>query len=224
MAKRELHAKAIELRKQGMSFTQIKEVVGVSNSTLSVWLRDYPLSKERIRELRIVTDQQIERTRESKSKTRNIRLLAVRSKAEKEIGTLTERDLLIAGFFLYWGEGSKTSHGTTSVSNTDPAVLRVFMSWLTLLKVPKERLRVNLHLYNDMDINSEISFWSNELGLPISTFRKPYIKKSLRENITFFQRFTHGTCNVIFENRDIFEYVQQGLGYLRDTFAVIPTT
>src|SRR5690349_5337686 len=39
-AKDELRARAIELRAQGRSYREIQEVVPVSTSTLSLWLRD----------------------------------------------------------------------------------------------------------------------------------------------------------------------------------------
>lgn len=41
--------KAINLRKKGYSYSQIKEELGTSKSTLSAWLCDMPLSKERIK-------------------------------------------------------------------------------------------------------------------------------------------------------------------------------
>jgi hypothetical protein len=34
MAKRELHGKAVEMRRQGMSYSQIKQLLGVSKGTL----------------------------------------------------------------------------------------------------------------------------------------------------------------------------------------------
>ncbi len=51
MAKIKEREKAIELRKKGMSYSQIREKLGTPKSTLSNWLKDHPLSKERIREL-----------------------------------------------------------------------------------------------------------------------------------------------------------------------------
>lgn len=52
MARRIDKNKAIKMRESGMSYSQIKAELGVSKSTLSLWLRDLPLSDERIRELR----------------------------------------------------------------------------------------------------------------------------------------------------------------------------
>ena len=71
---------------------------------------------------------------------------------KKDIGKFSKRDLFIAGLFMYWGEGTKTFNTMTSVSNTDPAVLKLFIKWLNDFGIKKKDLGVKLHLYSDMDI------------------------------------------------------------------------
>jgi len=63
MARRLDKEKAIKLRLEGQSYSQIKAELGVSKSTLSGWLGDYPLSSERINELRAHSFKRIERYR-----------------------------------------------------------------------------------------------------------------------------------------------------------------
>jgi hypothetical protein len=63
-----------------MSYSQIKQAIGVSKSTLSGWLKDYPLSKERIDELRGKSERRIERYRETMRKKREKRLLDIYEK------------------------------------------------------------------------------------------------------------------------------------------------
>ncbi len=207
------------MRKTGASYSQIKDTLHVSKSTLSLWLRDMPLSEKRINELRGRSTRRIERYRETRRKTREARLDGVRARVAKDIGRLSKRDTFIAGLFLYWGEGGKTKTASTTLSNTDPAVLLFFVRWLQLLDVPKDRLRVHVHLYADMDVNKELRYWSRTLELPLSAFRKPYIKQSNRSELTYPQRFSHGTCNLVFENRDISEYVLSALDHIRSLFA-----
>ena len=62
--------KALALRKQEMSYSQIKEILSVSKSTLSGWLKDFPLSKKRINALRGKNEKRIERYRETRRKTK----------------------------------------------------------------------------------------------------------------------------------------------------------
>jgi len=44
--KLELKEKAIDLRKQGLSYSEIRKTVRVSKSTLSFWCRDVAISEE----------------------------------------------------------------------------------------------------------------------------------------------------------------------------------
>lgn len=219
MALREKKAEAIRMREAGASYSQIKEKLKVSKASLSLWLHEYPLSNERVRELRGNSPRRIERFRETMRLKREARLSAVRQRAAKTIGSLSEREMFIGGLFLYWGEGSKTTRTCTSISNTDPAVLRFFISWLEILDIPKSRIKVYVHLYKDMDIEKEMKFWSRTLKLPLSAFRKPYIKNSLQTGLSYPQRFSHGTCNVLFENRDVMERVLMSLDFIRSKFA-----
>lgn len=67
-------SKALELRKQGYSYTQIREEIRVSKSTLSLWLRDFPLSDKRIRELRDNSQIRIEKCRITKERNKKNKL------------------------------------------------------------------------------------------------------------------------------------------------------
>jgi len=108
--------KAIQLRLKDKSYSQIKAELGISKSTLSGWLRNYPLSEERIRELRDHSSQRIERFRETMRKKHEVRLRAVYEEQKKVLLPLTKREFFIAGLFLYWGEGSYLFKGCLLLS------------------------------------------------------------------------------------------------------------
>ena len=144
MARKQDKDKAIGLRLKGYSYSQIKEELGVSKSTLSVWLDKYPLSPERIRELRDRNPQRIESYINTMRKKREQKFLIALEKARRDIGKLTKRDLFIGGFFLYWAEGGKTKNGALCLANTDPDMLKVFVKWLELLDIPRRDLIINL--------------------------------------------------------------------------------
>jgi len=149
---------ALILRKEGKSYSQIKSSIGVSKGTLSYWLRDFPLPEERIRELRDWSQQRIERYRQTRLRTKEDRLNKIYFEQKRIIFPLSKRDLLIAGLFLYWGEGSKSKLPELEVANTDPAVPKFFIYWVTkFLKLEKSKIKAHLHLYNDMDVAKEIN-------------------------------------------------------------------
>lgn len=218
MAHKELKTKAITMRLQGMSYSQIKAEVPVSKSTLSLWLEKYPLSPERLRELRDFSPRRIESYRATMKKKRDVRIAVQSAKAIKGISRLSKRELFVAGFFLFWGEGSKTRKSEVSLANTDPAMIIFFIQWLTLLGVNKEKIRFYFHFYEDMNISKELKFWSRTLNFPLSSFHKPYIKKTKFAAITYGNGFGHGTCNARYTSQDLNDYILMGLKHIRGLY------
>lgn len=216
MARKQEKNQAIKLRSEGMSYSQIKETLGISKSTLSGWLSNMPLSKPRLDELQR-NEQVIEKIRAAKLKTRNNRLSNVKEAVLKQITPISKREFLIAGFFLYWAEGGKTTTYTATLSNTDPRMIRAFIKWLNLLEVSLDKMYIRLHLYIDMNEETEINYWSQELKIPKIHFRKSYIKKSKLSELTYISR-GHGTCNIIMPGRDIAEYIVEGQAAIANLF------
>ena len=149
-------------------------------------------------------------------KKSDLRLSIAYTQAKKDIGKMSKRDLFIAGLYLYWGEGTKADRGNVCIANTDPAVIRAFLKWMHMMSFPMEDLYVRLHLYADMNIEKEMHYWSNELSIPVSRFRKSYIKKSLLTDLTYKNGFGHGTCNLRFENMLKWEYIMMALKRVRE--------
>ena len=105
MAKKILKEKAFELRKEGMSYSEIKNRLSISKSTLSLWLRDLPLSDQRISELRDNNPKRIERYRNTMNQKREEKILQSYEQAKHKLGKILKRDLFVGGIFLYMGEG-----------------------------------------------------------------------------------------------------------------------
>lgn len=212
--------RAIQLRKQEKSYSQIKKILNVSKGTLSVWLQDYPLSQEKIRELRDWNEQRIEKFRETMRRKREHRLRQVYDAEKSFLIPLNKRELYIAGLLLYWGEGLKAGSAEVSLSNTNPAVIKFFMSWLEeAVGITKPQMRVYLHLYSDMDVKKEMGFWSRTLRLPLKQFTSPYIKTSSSKRIFHKGTFGHGTCNLRVGSVVLKEKIMMGLKAISDKHA-----
>lgn len=209
------------MRNQGMSYSRIKEEVQVSNSTLSSWLQDFPLSQEQLLRLRS-KDRQIERCRNTKMTKRKARHDNIYIRARTTVGQLAKREIFISGLFLYWAEGTKAGRDVVCLANTDPNMILFFIHWLELQGVSKERLRVRLHLYKDMNERTVTAFWVQALQLPESQFRRPYIKKtSFEKRRNYKGRFGHGTCNLFAFGRDLHESTLMQMKYIRDLFSYV---
>jgi len=191
-----LHRKALILRQQKKSYSQIKSILGVSKSTLSEWLRAYPLTREEINKLRANSEIRIEKYRQTMRKKREVKLDQYRKEEKQKLLPLSRRELLIAGLFLYWGEGNKVSRNMVSINNTDPKLVQFALYWMKrALGVPINKVQIYLHLYKDMDIRQEMIYWSKALKIPLRQFSKPYIKDSKRIDLDQ-KGFGHGTCGV----------------------------
>ena len=204
---------------EGYSYSQIKKELGVSKSTLSAWLKYYPLSDERIAELTSKNHQRIENYIKTRRAQKEKILKEFYDREKSAIFPLSKRDLFIAGLFLYWGEGGKTKESELVFSNTNPAMVKFYMYWMgKSLGFEKQKIKIKLHLYKDMLIEKEINFWSKELGVNKSQFIKPYIKKSNKGDITYKSGFGHGTCNVAVANAILGKKVLMGLKAIEDYF------
>ena len=219
MALPEHKQKAIELRKQGMSYSQIRALIPVAKSTLSNWLDSYPLSRARMRELRDWNQIRIEKYIATRTRQREVIMQNVYEREKEVILPLLKNNLYVSGLFLYWGEGAKTSSSQASVSNTDPAVLKAFIYWMReVFNIRKEQFVVRLHLYKDMSAGNEFGFWSEALGLPLTQFRKPYVKETTLKSLSYKGGFGHGTCNVIVGDVTGMRRIKMGLRVLSEFF------
>ena len=67
---------------------------------------------------------------------------------------MTDREFLLVGTALYLGEGFKRD-GQVGMANTDPAVLRMFVTWLRrCFEIDERRLRVRLYLHEGLDLET----------------------------------------------------------------------
>lgn len=213
----------IKLRKSGKTYSEIRNELGIPKSTLSDWLSKYPLTNEQIvlleKSRKLNKYLGIEKVRLTKQRKREKRLNFVYEEEKKYWAALSKRELQLAGIFLYWGEGNKNLKGPLSLNNTDPKVVRFTLYWLVyVLRIPKEKIRVYLHLYKDMNIDQEIKYWSKALQLPPTQFAKPYIKESKRVEIDH-KGFGHGTCGLQVSNVRLKEKVMMAIEAIADHYS-----
>ncbi len=219
MSKLHLKTQAIILRTQGRSYSQIKKIVKVSKSTLSLWLKDFPLAEERLRALRDWNEIRIEKFRKTMQDKRDERFQEHVNTYKKSFRGLNKKDLFLAGLFLYWGEGLKGLRYALAVYNTDPHMLKFVKLWyMEALEIPASKLKVKLQLYKDMNISSEIQYWKSILALPESQFSKPYIKSTSSESIKYKGMFGHGTCGLLVNDINKKELVMAGLKVISDSY------
>ncbi|MGK5558182.1 hypothetical protein ACSNOI_41925, partial [Actinomadura kijaniata] len=169
-------ARARELRTLGHSYNEIAAELGVSKSSCSLWLRDLPRPLTGEEQARRATAARAAGHQRRRARTDD-RRLATKREAAREIGPLTDRDLLLAGAILYWCEGAKRD-GRVDFCNSDPAMIDLFLRFLDTAGVTRDRLRLQLQIHEDADLDEAETFWRTLTGAHRSQFGKPTIKKS----------------------------------------------
>jgi len=101
MTKENFKNKAIQLRKNGNSYSEILKDIPVAKSTLSLWLRSVNLSKRQKQTLTLKKLQAVWRGGEAKKRDRIERSKNIIEKAKIEIGKITDREVWLAGIMLY---------------------------------------------------------------------------------------------------------------------------
>jgi hypothetical protein len=108
------------------------------------------------------------------------------------------------------------------MTNSDPSMLKFFITWLLAQGVERTKIRIYLHLYSDMDIESETSYWSKALNIPETSFRNPYIKKTTADKRKNYKgRFGHGTCNIIVYDVKLYDSIMNGIQYIKDNYGIV---
>ena len=156
------------LRSTGLPLAEIAARLGVSRSSVSVWVRDVAFEPlPRVTRGRRREPNALQRRRQAEID----RLLA---EGRARIGRLSEREFLVAGVALYAGEGSKRD-GAVKFANTDPRMIAFYCSWLRrFFEIDEARLRVRLYLHEGLDLAAAIAFWSELTRIPPAQFQKPY--------------------------------------------------
>jgi hypothetical protein len=188
-AKDDLRARARELRLQGWTYDRIEAELGCSRSSVSLWVRDLPKP-----ERRDPTEQAklaARRRWQHELAVRDEERQRAKAAAAQEIGKLSDRELFLLGVGLYWAEGGKDKpydrRENVAFVNSDPGMIEVFLAWLDLLGVERERLRYTVMIHENADVGGAERYWADLVGADRSAFNKTTLKKhnpkTVRKNV-----------------------------------------
>lgn len=201
------------LRRLGLTFNEIREIIPVPKSTLSHWCRDIELASEQVAAIRLRGYSQPGDPRDTQSKRRH-EIELIRDAARRAAPVRSTEPLFIAGVALYWAEGSKTQSDLT-LANTAPALLRLFILWIRTYLDADAEFRLSLHLHQDNDETAAKRFWRRALSLPAARFTKTYIKQAgtgHRKN-----HLPYGVCRVrVCRSADLWHTAMEWIEYTRD--------
>ena len=172
--------KAIELRKKGYSYKDIMAEVHVAKSSVSLWLKDTPLTKSEKNALKKRLDSNITRGRIKAATTHHLNRLERERNRLPEIKEIFNRfkndPLFQLGIGLYWAEGAKNSGGTM-FTNSDEKMFTVMLHWFEkFTSYSRLDLRYRLYVHKPYAHEGCEQWWAEKLQVPLSNFTKTSYK------------------------------------------------
>lgn len=165
---------AIELRKQGLSMKEISKELQVSQSSVSLWVRDIVLTPEQILKLSANNPIINRQLSGAKTKSNNARLkrleFQLKGKNKAKEGNLLHQ----AGCLLYWAEGTK-SKNSCRFTNSDINMILLYMKFLReCFQLENKFISLTINCYTTNGISKEDieKYWLDKLGLDKSSLRK----------------------------------------------------
>jgi len=208
MAKTDLirKEKVRAMRRAGHSINEIVEATGTNKTTVSVWLRDLPLTDEQRAALARENPRWANAYQGGQA---NRRKGLTARKAAQESGREQARlaDLLHRkGCILYWAEGAKQK-SAVHIINSDPDVVLFFTRFLRdALHVKSEAITIYVHCntQDELEHTRIKQYWLGLLDLPDLCFKKIILKQG--------SKFTHtqddvGLCTVMVRNTHLVMHI-----------------
>lgn len=208
--------KAIVLRKTGKTYGEIKKIIGkpIPKSTLSYWFRNIVLPNMYWERMNKKIIKNIEKGRAKALVVNRMKreryIEEVKDRVKHLSARLKEKDVAkIALAMLFLGEGSKTRKGSLIFGNSDPLVIRLFLSLLRYCyNIDETKFRCTLQCRADQKIKQLEKFWSKITEISLSQFYKARIDPRTIGKPTKNLEYK-GVCRIDYFSGDIFMELKQ---------------
>ncbi|MFA6586291.1 MAG: hypothetical protein WCS86_04005 [Candidatus Paceibacterota bacterium] len=172
--------KAFELRKQGKTYREIENSLGVSRSTLCSWFENEEWSnhikKSNIKKQIMASTDHIKKMNDARLIMFNKKYKEVEEEAKNEFELYKNDPLFMTGLMIYAGEGDKTNRFNIKLANSEFYLHLAFIRFCEkFLKFERKNIKIWLLLYPDHDIEKSIEIWSEKLNISKSNFYKSQV-------------------------------------------------
>ena len=191
------------LRMRGFSYSEIKRIIPVPISTLSVWLRDVKLpEKEKKRLVQKQFKALLAAAQQKKIQRINSTTL-IRDIATRDIKAISKKELWLMGIILYWARGLQEKESRLGVgvrfTSSDPHLIKLFMIWLSEIGGMKQKdlgFYIFIHERKRNTIDAIIHHWSKIIDLPPASFSHIYFHKDKSRGKRKQDKSTYGLMQV----------------------------
>lgn len=204
----ELKARAEELRRLGWSVPQIAVELRIARSTAFVWTKHLPLDGN--------TEAALRRKAHSKAMTdarwaehrveRAAERAAIHEAAAADVGSVSERELLLVGAAIYWAEGSKNKpwrpyDWRVSFTNSDLGLIRLFLRFLHAAGVSDQEVIYRLSIHESADVEAARRWWIGQLGLTEEELTQLVLKRHNPISVRYNAGDEYRGCLVVYVRR-----------------------
>ena len=176
---------AIDLRKKGLSYTDIQKQLFVPRSTLSHWLKDVELTdaqKEKLNDRRTETLRKNSARRKTWTQEEIER---IKNASAKDIKDITKRELWLMGIILYWRERFSSQNSSdlrngVRLTTSDPFIARLFIRWLRDIgNIQDKEIDFDFFISEDQkeSLNKIINYWAAATDFSKKHFNRYYVQK-----------------------------------------------
>lgn len=211
-------SQARELRKTGLSINSITNLLKVSKSSVSLWVRDIELTPEQKEKLSYRSIAPGPRSYGAGGKAIKEKWAIIRQQ-QKHDGfnrAKIDKDFRII-CALYWGEGHK-SKCTCSISNCDKYLLKFFGNWL-IEEGYSNKIRFTIAYYQENNIGYQdmLQAWRKYLSfITDDNITKPIIVKVNRASqLKRVNKQPHGTARLAVHCSKLLNEIYGGIEYLK---------
>ncbi|MDP3962445.1 MAG: helix-turn-helix domain-containing protein [bacterium] len=167
---------AIELRRSGLSYSDIASELKVSKTSVSNWVKNVRLTEGERNILEKNLKSKIDRGRMKASVSNRARKIfkekVAYDDAEKEFQKYSKDPLFMIGVGLYWSNGLKEGSRFQFMSS-DPAMMKIIIAWMEkYLGFSRKGARYRLFLNITHESKECEQYWARNLNIPQESFQK----------------------------------------------------
>ncbi len=180
---------AIDMRKKGFSYSEIRRHVTVPKATLSYWFRNIKLDESQIQKLNDKRRQVAQgNTQKRISKISDV-IEEIKQSSMRDVKQISKRELWLMGIVLYWRErllSSKSSGLRNGVrfTSSDPHLIKLFLKWLQDVGgFEGDDMHCDIFLGKDKKNSTKdvIAHWARVTSFPKEQFSHIYFQTTHRK-------------------------------------------
>lgn len=182
---------AIELRKGGYSYSEIKKFCPVPKSTLSYWFRDLKLSEPQIVRLKKKRIEAAQRGSKTKTLKTSKAIEEIQNRSAKDVGKISKRELWLMGIVLYWRERFLNKNDSdlkkgVQFTSSDPHLIKLFLKWLADVGgIKNEEISLDIYIGKNSQklLNETVRYWADITAFPKGSFSRYYVLRKSKRSL-----------------------------------------